>query len=298
MTTGSNNNPTVPEWFATEHVQGVQHIFQDTGHVYGKFSRRKDITGSTEGKFKQYGLLTAGPKVGGKIPRQKGDHKSMTLSADKFFTGVEIDQFDLDRLDEDDRDAAKQAAGNALARKADEIWRNAAALSDTTPLGGAGVFMSPSFSAKINAHFVNNFIVPGNPVIVSIPMGAWNQLERFPQFTKANYTGPKLPFTEEGINLARTWHGKHWICDPSLPEVASNIIQGYAWTPISMAEVFVKDITVIWTWENTEDVWFGNHNFAQGNKIIPALKKGVLPIKIDVSIDPEDIDPETYEVAA
>lgn len=292
-----SGNPTVSDHFQTEYVTGVEHVFQNKGHIYGKFSHRKVITGATKAEFHQFGLLTAGPKVAGNIPRQKGDHKKMDVSAEKFFAMVEIEQFDLDQLASDDRDHAKQAAGLALARKADEVWRDAIALTDTTAIGGAGEFMSPSFSQEINRYFIAQQIAPYFPIIVAVPAMAFSQLMRFKEFANSQYTGPALPWADNAMMMARTWDGKHWICDPMLVE-AGGLTRGYAWTPSAIAEVQIAEIRSIFSWENAEDAWLINNNFSQGNKIKPALKAGVVPLDIDTTILPESIDPETYEVSA
>lgn len=291
-----SGNPTVSEWFQTEYVTGVQHVFQHQGHLYGKFCRRKVISNATEAEFHQYGFLTAGPKVAGKIPRQKGDHKKVKVGTEENFVGVEIEQYDLDQMAEDDRDAAKQAAGLAIARKADEIFRTAIALTDTAAIGGAGEFMSPALSEEINRYFVNKFVMPMHPVVVTLPAMGFSQLMRFKEFAASEYTGPSLPWTSDNAIMAKSWNGKHWICDPLLTQTG-DLVRCFAWTPTSIAEVQLTDVRVIWSWMNDENNWFGNHNFRQGNKILPAMKTGILPFDIDVSILPEQIDPETYEVA-
>src|SRR5690606_11524649 len=117
----------------------------------------------------QFGIFTAGPKVAGQIPRQNGDHRKVKVGVEKNFAMVEIEQFDMDQMAEDDRDAAKEAAGMALARKADEIFRTAIALTDTTPIGGSGELMSPGMSQEINRYFIDRFIMPYHAITVTIP---------------------------------------------------------------------------------------------------------------------------------
>jgi hypothetical protein len=290
-----SNNPTASEHFRVEYETGVQHVFQNRGHMYGALSHKKVITGASEAEFHQFGLLTAGPKVGGVIPIQNADHKKIRVGAEEFFAPVLIDQFDLDQMGTDDRDSAKEAAGLAMARKADDIWREAIALTDTAAIGGSGTFMSPALSQEINRYFIGQYVMPYHPVYITVDPMAWSHMMRFKEFASADYNGPALPWAASGALMAKTWDGKHWLVDPALPETDTDIITAYAWTPQAMAEVQIGETRSILTWENSQNAWLANNNFRQGNKIKPALKAGILPIDIDVSILPEQIDPETYQ---
>jgi hypothetical protein len=290
-------NPTVSEWFQTEYVTGVEHAFQQKGHNFSRFCRRKVISGATEAEFHQFGVLTAGPKIGGNIPRQKGKHSKVKIGTEQNFAMIEIDQYDLDQMAEDDRDAAKEAAGMALGRKADEIFLAAMALTDQTVLGGSNHFMGPGMSQEISRRFVDQHVT-GGAIVCVISSMMWSHLMRFKEFANANYTGPSLPWMNaDGTAVqARTWDGKHWIVYPDLAFSSGTIRRGYAWVPRAVGEVQLKDIFVHWSWENGENIWLGNHNFAQGNKIL--MPAGVVPFGVDESVAPEDIDPETWALAA
>lgn len=183
----------------------------------------------------------------------------------------------------------------ALARKSDDIFIEAINLSAETALGGTGDFMSPDMSQQISERFVDQYVMPENEVVVALSARAWRYMMRFKEFSSSDYNGPDLPWAKGNRSMARTWDGKHWFVHPRLPKTG-NIRKCFAWTPMAMGEVTVGDsLRVIWSWENGDDAWLGNMNFAQGNKILEPT--GIIPIEIDESVDPIAIDPDTYAVA-
>lgn len=284
-------NPTIPEWWRTEYVEGVIHVFQDKGSRLMKTTRRRNANDSEELQFNLFGtLITTKKGPGDAIPSQNPVHLKKVVTPDTDFVGVTIEKTDVEKMPEDERDECNKAGGRALARRADDIIIEAAALTTTPSLTGAGtgIFMSPDLSEQINEHFATNEIDEDEEIFNIVSARAFRHLMRFPEFASSDYVGPDLPWGRTTRRGARTWNGQHWIRFNRLPK-AGNIRTCFSWTPSAIAHATLADLFVHFSWENKFNHWFGNMHMTQGAAILQDI--GVVPVKIDESIDPITIDP-------
>lgn len=284
-------DPTAPEWFVTEYNQGAIHVFQDRG---GKLAnrnvcRRKSVDKSEDAKFNITGILSAYKKPVGKLTPQRAPKSNVIIPHERWKVTPVIDQYDLDKMNADDRDEAKKAAGMALARTQDDILIAALDASTRMPIGGADAFMSPNFSNMINEELAKSDVDDDLQVFCAIPPRAWSHLMRFKEFASADYVGPDLAYNRQVRAWMRTWNGITWIRHNRLTE-DGDLVRGHAWVREALGCIDMGDPKTIMTWENTEDYWFVNMEMTMGAGLL--LQEGTVPFDIDVSILPEAIDPE------
>lgn len=286
-------DPTAPEWFVTEYNQGAIHVFQDRG---GKLAnrnvcRRKTVSKSEDAKFNVTGMLNSYKKPVGKLTPQRAPKSNVIIPHERYKVTPVIDQYDLDKMNEDDRDEAKKAAGMALARTQDDILIAALNASNQTVLGGADEFMSPLFADQINEALALKDVDDDLQVFCVIPPRAWSHLMRFKEFVSADYVGPELPYNRNVRSWMRTWNGLTWIRHNRLTQ-AGNLVRCHAWVREALGCIDMGDPKTIMTWENQDDYWFVNMEVTMGAGLL--LPEGTVPFDIDVSILPAAIDPETY----
>lgn len=290
-------NPTVEQWWRTQHVEGVTHLFQDKGSRLMNTLRRRGVQDAKDLQFNLFAAVTTNKKgPGDEITAQNGVHSKVVLTTDTDFAGFWVERTDIMKMPEDEQDELSRATAMAFGRRGDDIIITAAALTGTTSLTGAGTgeFMSPDTSDAINEYYANNNIDETDEIFNIISPRAWRYMKRFKEFTNADYTGPDLPWMRSSRQVARTWNGQHWIVFNRLPKTG-DIRTCFSWTRNAMAHATLGDMFFHPSWQNTRNAWFLNNNITQGAKILQEV--GVLPVKIDESIDPIAIDPDTYEVA-
>lgn len=290
-------NPTISQWFRTEFVEGVTHIFQDKGSRLGATLRKRSAKDSKELQVNLFGTLTTTKKgPGDTISSQNPAHSKKVVTPDTDFVGITVEKTDIEKMPEDERDECNRSAGKALARRGDDIIIAAAALTATPSLNGTGVgeFCSPDHSEAIEEYFSSNDIDEDEQIFNIVSPRVFRQMMRFKEFASSDYVGPDMPWGKGSRRGVRTWNGQHWIRFNRLPKVG-NIRTCFSWTPSALMHATLGELFAQWSWENKFNHWFCNMHITQGAQVLQDV--GVLPWKIDESIDPVAIDPETYEVS-
>lgn len=290
-------NPTIEEWWRTEHVEGVIHLYQDKGGRLMNTLRRRTARDSKELQFNLFSAVSTNKKgPGDKITAQTAAHSKEVLTPDTDFAGFWVERTDIMKMPEDEKDALNAAVAKAFARRGDDIIVTAAGLTSTTSLTGTGTgeFFSPDMSEQITEYFAENDVDEDEEIFNIVSPRVFRTMMRFKEFASSDYVGPDLPWGKQKDRGARTWNGQHWIRFNRLPKTG-DIRTCFSWTRNAMAHAILGEMFFHPSWENQRNAWFLNHNVTQGAKILQDV--GVLPIKIDESVDPIAIDPDTYEVA-
>lgn len=288
-------DPTAPEWFTTEYVNGVTHVFQDKGGRLANRNvcRRKSVTKAEDAKFNITGILEAYEKTQGRLQPQKAPKSNIIIPHKRYKVTPTIDQYDLDQMNADDRDEAKKSGGMAMGRKQDDILIAALDASTATPLGGTGTFMSPVLADEINETLATADVDDDLEVFCTVSPRGWSHLKRFKEFTNADYVGPEFPYAGKAArNYMRTWNGIHWIRHNRLNK-SGNLRTCHAWVREALGCIDMGDPKLLsMQWLGDWDHWFINMEVTMGAAIL--LEPGVITFELDESIAPLDIDPEAY----
>jgi len=293
----SGVNPTFPEWLQTEWDDGIIHLYQDNGGRVANTIRKKVVTDAKDMIFRTIGKIDVHKIAagGGKRPRSGAKRQKITLTPEEVGVMLEVHEFDLERLSPDDRDHQMMEAYKAFARDTDDCVIEAMAAESTdSGIGGStsADFMSPVMVSYMWETLNAQGIYKGETeVYCLISPRAESQLERFKEFTSADYTGADLPFEMSG----RTWKNVHWITHDRLP-ATGDVRQCFFYTPESYGLGVLQELRTIWSWENDEDLWLGNLKTSRAAKRL--IENGGFYLSVNEAITPESIDPDNYTSGA
>ena len=235
---------TAPQWFVDDYVEGVMQQYQDKGGRLVNTVRKKHINKSEKAVFFVQGTLEAYEHDGvGKLRRQGTEKSKVEVTPRRWKVTPVIEEFDLDRMQPDDRDEAQRAGGMAIARKVDDLIYAAATGTETgTVLGGADIFFSPDLNEQIleEMYEVRNVDEDEN-VFTIVNRRAWRHLMRFPDFKSSDYVGPDIPLIKNS-KYARSWGGQHYILFPRMT-VTDNLARCVSYAESVIAHTLLLAMT-------------------------------------------------------
>ena len=293
-------NPTFPEWMQSEWDDAIIHMYQDKGGRVANTVRRKVVTDAKDMIFRSIGKIEVDKIKGdGKRKRSGAQRQKITLTPEAVGALLEVKEANLERLTPDDRDHQQMEAYKGFSRDLDNVVVKAmAAGAKATGIGGAGDFMSPVLVDYMWEVLEDNGIYEGEEAVYGlISSRAHSQLKRFKEYANADYTGAALPYGMKG----KTWNNIHWITFSRLPTTAATyaaktgVRDCFVYTSESVGLGILQQQRTIWSWENEEDLWLGNMKAERDSKVL--IENGIFNFKVDESIIPESIDPETYAVS-
>lgn len=282
------------EWFRTEWIGGVNHIYQNEGFMLRKTCTEGKMTSASKGYFRFAGKGTATKMKQGGVP---GDVVPMNAGRTKIDVDIEnyqaaewIHEIDLDKMDIDERQAAQRTAAMALGRKHDSVIMAAV---DTFNGAGAGGSLHGTAIGAYNAAWtiqkmqevaraLSQRDVPADArAYCCVPATAWQQAMSYQQFSNSQWTDEK---TLDSGAKAKFWNKIHWFegYEELFPTDGANGRRFYAWHESAVGQVNNKELNSRITYENIKTAWLANNWMGMNGRCLQGGPTGgIIECRVD-----------------
>lgn len=256
-----------PTWFITQYQDRAMHIYQNQGNRLRPMVTQATRVDADVATFWLAGKSKAYKKTRNQrnIP-SNADRKKFTVSLQTWKAFDTVEEFDLDRMNVDEKEIVYQSGAMALGRATDiEVYTVMAAAKTTFDTGcdfsgvsGAGTFGAPQALTLCSA--LQNDKVPWDgQVFCGLPSLQWNQFLGNKVVNDAQQVGNDLPFTK--ATDTRFWNGVNWFLlveEDALdfyPSAVANTQDCFIWHKSAMGWGNNTDLQMIPQWDNYEDWW-------------------------------------------
>jgi hypothetical protein len=252
-----------PNWFPTQYANRAMHIYQNQGYrLRSMVTAAQRIVGAEKAVFWLAGKSKAVKK--GRNQRNvpgNSERKKFEVALQDWTVFDTVEEFDLDRMNVDEREVVYESGAMALGRATDiELYQTMAA--GVPSINGLD-FSSGAFSAA-NAltlcEALQNDKVPWDgQTYCGLPSKQWNQFLANKVVNSAEHVGGDLPFTK--ATDTRFWNGVNWFLlveeDPLdfYPVPGSDQQDLFIWHKSALGWSNHTDLRVIPQWDNYEDWW-------------------------------------------
>lgn len=254
-----------PNWFVAQYRDRVSHIYQQRGN---RLRVAVQPAGRIEGE-KAIFMLAGKGKAYKKTRNQRnipqgGARKrfEVPLSTWKSFDTVE--EYDLDRMNTDEREVVYTSGANALGRATDieiyDIMKVSHAAADVDYSAGA---FSAANALDLCSRLQTQKVPWDGQVYCGLPSLQWNQLIANKVVNSSDHVGAgMLPFTV--ATDSRFWNGVNWFlnveedAEDFYPVPAANKQDCFIWHKTAVGWANNSDLQVRVQWDNYEDWWTVN----------------------------------------
>lgn len=251
-----------PNWFVTQYRDRVSHIYQQRGNRLrvcvtpaGRIEGEKAVFWLA-GKTKAYKKTRNQRNVPQSAPRKKFE---ATLETFKSFDTVE--EFDLDRMNVDEREVVYTSGANALGRATDiELYTVMATSHTTADIDYSSGAFSAANALDLCKMLQEDKVPWDGQVYCGLPALQWNQLLANKVVNSSDHVGSgALPFTQ--ATDSRFWNGVNWFLNVEedatdfYPVPASNKQDLFIWHKTALGWANNSDLQVRVQWDNYEDWW-------------------------------------------
>jgi len=254
-----------PNWFVSQYRDRVSHIYQQRGNRLrvavtpaGRIEGEKAIF-MLAGKTKAYKKTRNQRNIPQGGPRKRFE---VTLATWKSFDVVE--EYDLDRMNVDEREVVYTSGANALGRATDieiyDVMKAANTVADVDYSAGA---FSSANALDVCKRLQEQKVPWDGQVYCGLPALQWNQFLANKVVNSSDHVGPgMLPFTV--ATDSRFWNGVNWFLNVeedaedfyNVPSANKQDI--FAWHKSAMGWANNSDLQVRVQWDNYEDWWTVN----------------------------------------
>lgn len=276
-----------PNWYVSQYRDRVSHIYQQRGNrLRGAVTPAGRIEGEKAifwlaGKTKAY-KKTRNQR---NIP-QSGPRKKFEVSLSTFKSFDTIEEYDLDRMNVDEREVVYTSGANALGRATDielyDIMKASHTSFDTGLDFSSGAF-SAANAMTLCAALQDDKVPWDGQVYCGLPSLQWNQLLANKVVNSSDHVGPNsLPFA--GATDSRFWNGVNWFlnveedAEDFYPVPASNKQDIFIWHKSALGWANNSDLQVRMQWDNYEDWWTVNMD-CKGAATVMQEGKGIKRFK-------------------
>ncbi len=254
-----------PDWFQPQYENRAMHIYQNEGNrLRHTTTPATSFSGSDKAKWRLAGKSKA-KKIGRNSSPENagGDRKTFEAALETWQVFDEVYEYDLDRLNIDEREVIYQSGAMALGRATDiEIYDKMKVAVPNVPAaldfsGGApGTTLFSAAHALTLCGALQDDKVPWNGrVYCGLPSVQWNQFIANKVVNSADHVGPGgLPFVQATDN--RFWNGVNWFLqveeDPEdlYPMYSANQQDLFIWHQSAMGWGLHTDLSMIPQWDN------------------------------------------------
>ncbi len=252
-----------PDWFVTQYETRAMHIYQERGNrLRPTVTPATSFSGSDKARFFRAGKTKARKISGNTTPVPGGgDRKIFEVSLATWQAFDELNQYDLDRLSIDEKEAIYESGAMALGRATDiEIYDVMKAKHTTmdTYMGANLDFSSGAFSAAsamtLCASLQDDKVPWDGNIWCGLPSLQWNQLLANKVVNSSDHVGQNLPFVQ--ATDTRFWNGVNWFlfveedAEDLYPVPSSNKQDLFIWHKSAVGWGAHTDLTMIPQWDN------------------------------------------------
>lgn len=258
-----SGNPTAPEWFVTQYDQRVTHIYQNEGNLLRPMVTQATRVEGSKATFWVAGKGAARKKLRGqKAVPMNAERKKLEVDLITWEAFDEVEEYDLDRMNVNEREVCFETGAMALGRATDQEIIDV--MHASAPTSGAR-FIDASSSAFTLAHAMamiqqmqKSIKQWRGDVYCGLPTLAWAQFTSYKNVASSDYVGTDLPFVK--ATAARFWNGVNWFLqdDDQLPAPSGTTMDFFMWHKPAVGWGNNTDLRSIWQWDNRASVWTVN----------------------------------------
>lgn len=251
-----------PTWNTTQYENRAMHIYQREGNrLRPTVTMATRIENNEKAVFWLAGKSKAVKKKrGDRNTPGNGERKKFEASLETWVAFDTVEEYDVDRMQVDEKEVVYTAGANALGRATDaEIYaKMAAAIPAATVDFSAGAFSAVNALTLCKMLQDQKIKWDGN-VFCGLPPLQWNQLLANKVVNSADHVGQNLPFVQ--ATDTRFWNGVNWFlfveeeAEELYPVPAANKQDLFIWHKTAMGWGNNTDLRVIPQWDNYNDWW-------------------------------------------
>lgn len=275
------------EWFVSQYRDRVTHIYQQRG---GRLRGTVTPAGRIEGE-KAWFWLAGKTKAYKKVRNQRNTpqgapRKKFSVDLATFKSFDEIEEYDLDRMNVDEKEVVYTSGAFALGRATDielyEVMKASHTVFDTGLDFSSGAF-SAANALTLCAALQDDKVPWDGQVYCGLPSLQWNQLLANKVVNSSDHVGANmLPFAT--ATDSRFWNGVNWFLNVEedaadfYPVPASNKQDCFIWHKSAMGWANNSDLQTRILWDNREDCWTVNMD-CKGAATVMQEGKGIKRFK-------------------
>lgn len=278
--------------FVERYNSRVTHHYQPQGFLLsGMFQPESKFKG-TKAYWPRYGSMEATDIV------RHQDHAIANpdmdqVNADLKSWGVYVQNSDFDgeRMEANEEDAAVQAAAKAMGRRADknalDVMKAATFTAGENYLDSSAAQVKAADVQLLLANWFGKYdITPDGQVFGAISMKAHQCLMGDSSYANSQWVGGDLPFKQMGRAQGRTWNFVNWIIVPDsyLDAPSASTADMLLWhkPAVGATSQMQGDVTTEWERLVRKGAWGVMHKASGANILI--LPKGVAKLRIKTDI--------------
>lgn len=263
-------------WFQEQWNTQVIHVYQQKGYLTKGMS-----VGPTKVVGKKLHFNIAGKGVaqdytrGDRVKLMNASRGEVTLDASEYDAAEYIYQYDLDRMQPNEVDAARETAAKALGRKHDEVLYNKMQATDFNALGQvSGAFTDPAGPSQIlaarRALFARDVPVEDGENFCGLPPIAFDTMMSYEVFANSQWVGGDLPFAN-GLRR-RSWQNINFFELPvHLQKNSGTDGTFYMWNRSALGTGYTgEEMRTGFKWELEYKRWYYQSTLSAGSTIIQA----------------------------
>lgn len=266
-----------PNWFTTQYDNRVIHLYQTMGNRLRPMVTQAQRLTNDEATWWTAGVGKARVKVRGQraVPMNAARAK-LTANLVTWEAFDTVEEYDLDRMQANEREVVATTGANALGRATDiDIYTKLAAAAPasgtTNYLNGAGGNFSAVQALTMCSMLQANKVPWDGNVYCGLPSLMWNQFIANKAVHSSDFV-TDLPFTK--ATDTRMWNGVKWFLNVEqealdfYPVGASDTADIFMWHKSAIGWANNTDLRSIWDWDNYESWWTVNMQAKGVSKVL------------------------------